>query len=365
MVASRQVQWQHGEVVAVDPVAADVAGIVLRVSAPRPAPPGSHVDVRVPAAGAAGAVGALAADGAEVVRSYSIVRSGDEGRELTLCVQLAPASRGGSRFMHELRPGDRVALTQPLQDFPLGVGAARYLLLAGGIGVTALASMAETLRARQADYELHYAGRSRPRMALLDRLRADHGERLHTYAADDGHRLDVDALLDGLVAPGAPATELYLCGPIRLMDAVRHGWRARGLPEPRLRFETFGNSGSWPSEPFVVRVPAVGREVEVAADQSILDALADAGIEVMSDCRKGECGLCAVEILDLDGRIDHRDVFFSEAEHSRDAGLCACVSRVVAPGAAVDHGAAADHGAAVDHGVDPPRGRGSVAIAIP
>jgi vanillate monooxygenase ferredoxin subunit len=55
--------------------------------------------------------------------------------------------------------------------------------------------------------------------------------------------------------------------------------------------------------------------------------LTDAGADLMFDCRKGECGLCAVTVLDVDGVIDHRDVFFSERQHGQNPQLCTCVSR--------------------------------------
>ena len=63
-------------------------------------------------------------------------------------------------------------------------------------------------------------------------------------------------------------------------------------------------------------------------DVSLLDALEGAGVEVMWDCRKGECGLCTVRVLGCDGEIDHRDVFLSEEQKASQTSLCACVSRV-------------------------------------
>ena len=126
----------------------------------------------------------------------------------------------------------------------------------------------------------------------------------------------------------ATDTELYMCGPIRLMDAVRREWVGHGLPVPNLRFETFGNSGAWAPERFRVSIPSLGREVVVDEDASMLEALEDAGVEVMWDCRKGECGLCTVRVLGCDGQIDHRDVFLSDEQKKGDTSLCSCVSRV-------------------------------------
>jgi vanillate O-demethylase ferredoxin subunit len=113
------------------------------------------------------------------------------------------------------------------------------------------------------------------------------------------------------------------------MDAVRRAWIDRGLPIANLRMETFGNSGWFDPEPFTVRIPAIGLETVVRPDQSMLEALDAAGADMMYDCRKGECGLCEVRVVALDGEIDHRDVFYSERQRNAREKMCCCVSRVV------------------------------------
>jgi vanillate O-demethylase ferredoxin subunit len=104
----------------------------------------------------------------------------------------------------------------------------------------------------------------------------------------------------------------------------------------QLRFETFGNSGRFASEPFKVRIPRLGTEVDVPQNQTMLEALEAAGIEMIFDCRRGECGLCALDILEVDGVVDHRDVFFSDEEKAANRKLCTCVSRVARGSITVD-----------------------------
>lgn len=322
MAVDQHARWQDVEVAETVDVADGLRRVVLRYETPQTARPGSHVDIRLDTP-----------DRGELTRSYSVVDSADEGRELALTVHRAPASRGGSAAVHALTPGSRLRATQPLQNFPLGVGAPRYVLVAGGVGITAVVAMARALKARRVEYDLHYVGRSRQAMAYLNALAEEHGERLHAYVDAEGSPLDVDGLLDDIAADAsARSVELYLCGPIRLMDAVRRGWEARGLPPTNLRFETFGNSGSWAPQEFVVRVPRLDAEVTVGANETLLEALEGAGVEVMWDCRKGECGLCQLAVLGVEGHMDHRDVFLSAEEKAADDRICACVSRAVAPG---------------------------------
>ena len=139
-------------------------------------------------------------------------------------------------------------------------------------------------------------------------------------------RSDVPELIAGI----DDRTELYMCGPIRLMDAVRRSWIERGLRMPNLRFETFGNSGWHDPQEFTVSIPRLGLEAVVRRDETMLEALEAAGADMMYDCRKGECGLCEVRVLDLAGELDHRDVFYSERQKDATGKMCCCVSRAVA-----------------------------------
>ncbi len=67
--------------------------------------------------------------------------------------------------------------------------------------------------------------------------------------------------------------------------------------------------------------------VPVRSDQTLLDALIEAGVDMIYDCQRGECGLCAVKVVEREGEIDHRDVFLNKDEKAEMAGF-APVSRV-------------------------------------
>lgn len=312
MATSHTIVWQGATVVSTTALTDRIHRIVLAPDRARPVAPGAHLDVR------------LDLNGAAVTRSYSIVDAAADGSEVAVSVFRSDTSRGGAAIMHALEPGDRVEITEPLQDFPFRASARPVVLLAGGVGITAILGMARAARAAGSDYRLVYCGRGLAHMAYVEALATEHRERLELHVRDRGTTLDVLALVAGL----PDDAELYMCGPIRLMDAVRRAWEDGGRPRSSLRFETFGNSGWFDAVPFRVRIPATGLECLVSPHQTLLEALEEAGADPMYDCRKGECGLCEARVIALDGTIDHRDVFYSERQRDAETKICPCVSRV-------------------------------------
>lgn len=285
-----------------------------------PYSPGSHIDIGV----------LLRTAGGEQAdtRSYSLVGEdsapGAAGAAYRIAVKRLPESRGGSRYMWTLQPGARLRISNPRNLFELAFGAQQYLLLAGGIGITPMLGMAYELERAGADFRLLYAGRNAAGMPFADELRERLGERLLLFRGDAGARVDVAAEIANLHPDG----EMYMCGPMGLMDSVRAAWQASGRATASLRFETFGSSGHLAPEPFLVRVADQNREVLVPSDKTMLSALREAGIDVLSDCLRGECGLCMVDVLGVEGQLDHRDVFLSSKEKMANGKICACVSRV-------------------------------------
>ena len=106
----------------------------------------------------------------------------------------------------------------------------------------------------------------------------------------------------------------------------------------RLRFETFASGGRFAPEEFTVRVLDHDGEITVRQNRTMLDALKDEGVEMMWDCLRGECGLCAATVLEVEGELDHRDVFLSEEQQREGDTMFTCVSRAVGGGLALDTG---------------------------
>jgi ferredoxin-NADP reductase len=304
-------QWTEAVVASLRDVTPTVREFILRpmADAATPHPPGSHLQVEV-------LVG-----GKPQLRSYSLVGQPAAGG-YRIAVKRLDEGRGGSLAMWQLAAGDRLRIGEPQNHFPLDFNAPAYLLVAGGIGVTPLVLMAQALGARGAPVKMLQAARSREELAFLDEVSDALGDALRIAV---GARIDFDAEIAAL----PQGAQMYLCGPVPMLDAARHAWEASGRPAADLRYETFGSSGRFAPQPFRVRIPRHALDITVPADCSLLDALEQAGVQTLSDCKRGECGLCAVDVVGVEGQVDHRDVYLSEHEKRENSRICACVSRVV------------------------------------
>lgn len=316
-----RVEWRDAVVAEIRQVADDVRQIAFAVDGAVPRfDPGSHSNFRV------------TINGEAANRTYTVIPAGPG--QIAIAVKLHPQSRGGSRFMWDLEVGDAVRLTLPENRFELSWRAPHYLLLAGGIGITPIYGMAKALAARGASMRLVYGARSSGLMAFAGELQDLLGDRLSLRDNSIGQHVDLAAEFAAL----PDGAECYLCGPIGMLEAAKTAWAAAGRPVSRLRYEVFGDSGLFAESAFTVDVLNRDLSVSVRPDQTLLDALRGAGVEMISDCERGECGLCAVKVLERDAAIDHRDVFFSAEEKAEGHRMCACVSRLTGGHAVIDIG---------------------------
>jgi phthalate 4,5-dioxygenase reductase subunit len=267
--------------------------------------PGAHVVVTTPAGHR---------------RSYSLVDPGGaRPREYVVCVRRDSGGRGGSVSMHDDVVVDtELVVSAPVNRFPLEPSA-RYLFIAGGIGITPIRAMVRGLRAE---------GRSGVRLLYLTRsaedtpfLREFDGPEDTVHHNDDHGPLD---LWPHLAVPDDDV-RVYCCGPAPLMRAVREltaHWRAS-----RIHLEEFSAGHTGMAAPFTAVWASDGRRVEVPAHLSLLAALRRDGVPVESSCEAGVCGTCRLAVLD--GEVDHRDSGLSGRE--RLTSLAACVSRARSP----------------------------------
>jgi reductive dehalogenase len=264
----------------------------------------------------------------EYQRQYSLAGDPADRSVYVLGVQREASGRGGSMLMHRVfREGRRVFISAPRNHFPLDETASFSMLLGGGIGVTPMLTMAHRLHALGRDFQLHYSARDEapfwPEIA-----RTPWADRAALHLSREGGRADLFALIPAWRA----GARIYTCGGAAYMEAVHDAARSKGWPEDALSREYFSVPEAPPYEnhPFTLHLARSNRDVPVRADQTAVEALAEAGVVVPTKCSDGICGVCAMSHAG-NAEIEHRDYVLSARE--RETRVILCCSRASEPGA--------------------------------
>jgi ferredoxin-NADP reductase len=306
-------------VVAVERLTPSIRRFKLACSQGHPLPgfePGAHISVKF-----------SDTHGVNQSRAYSLIHTDTQSSTLTeqpfyeIAVRLDLAGKGGSRHLHEqLQVDSPIASREPSNHFVFEARAGA-VLIAGGIGVTPLVSMACDLVRRGVDFSMHYAARNPCELAYAQELKRICGDKLHIHLDSDASKINIQKVL----ASYRPDQALHICGPAGMIAAVSDTAQSMGWPDKHIHFEAFTNEQSSEGTGYEVELKRSGKVITVAQDQTLLDALLDANVDVMYDCRAGYCGLCSVPVAS--GDIDHRDTFLTKEDKLTGKVMQACVSR--------------------------------------
>nr|WP_250516327.1 PDR/VanB family oxidoreductase [Caballeronia sp. INDeC2] len=267
--------------------------------------PGAHIDLHLPGG---------------IVRQYSLVTSGVDLSAYLIAIKRERASRGGSSFMHDkLRVGQLLEIGGPRNSFPLVESAPHTVLIAGGIGVTAIWAMAQRLERLGRSFEMHYACRERADAAFLDDIERLAHTRIHVDADCSGQPLDVRAI----VANAPSNAHFYCCGPLPMLDAFEAA--TSSLPVEQVHVEYFAPKQMAAIDGgYVVQLQRTGQEFAVPQGRTILQVLREAGVSAPYSCEEGICGACQVNVIS--GVPDHRDSVLSASEQQQGKTMMICCS---------------------------------------
>lgn len=274
---------------------------------------GSHITVRVTGT---------------IWRQYSLANTPGSSDHYLISVLREQEGRGGSQWIHEnWKIGDIIEANGPANNFKLDESAGRVILIAGGIGITPILSMARRLQQIGTEYHLYYCARSVEETAhygaIVNSTLCRNVSFIHDKGTRGGH-LDVSRLL----SDRREGCHVYVCGPHRLVDDVKSA--TRGWPPETVHYELFAADPSaircheGDSE-FTVTIGSTGKSFTVPADLSILQVLADNGVTVPKLCEEGYCGSCLTPVLS--GKPDHRDMVLTQAEQNAGELMALCCSR--------------------------------------
>ena len=265
--------------------------------------PGAHIDLHLPNG---------------LIRNYSMILARPEPGAYTFGIKRDPASRGGSRYIHdELRVGRTLKISAPRNNFPLQEDAEHTLLLAGGIGITPIWCMVQRLVELKRSWTLHYACRSRADMAFLDALKELAGVQFHFDDEHAGGFLDVA----GIVAAARKDAHLYCCGPTPMMSAFESA--TANWPRDQIHVEYFTPRAVTAKKGgFTVELARSGQEFFIPEGRTILEVLFDEGVDVDYSCELGICGACEQRVIS--GIPEHRDSILSEEEQAENQRVMIC-----------------------------------------
>jgi phthalate 4,5-dioxygenase reductase component len=266
--------------------------------------PGSHIEVKTPS-------------GAQ--RKYSLSNDPMERDRYIIAVKREDNGRGGSASMcGQLQEGDSLEASLPKNDFPMGNSPAGYTLIAGGIGITPILSMARQLSSEGKSFKLYYLTRSPETTAFLDELNGPEWRGKIVIHHDGGSPDNGYDLWPVLEKPKG-----HCCGPAGLMDSVRD---MTGHWSPTaVHFEAFtdGHTIKPDDVPFTVKLAKSGTSYSVPVGTPILEILRDNGHDVPFSCEAGSCGSCRTGLVS--GDVDHRDFVLMDDE--KGTNIMVCVSR--------------------------------------
>jgi vanillate O-demethylase ferredoxin subunit len=274
---------------------------------------GSHIDVHLPGG---------------VIRQYSLCNSPSDNSRYVIAVLLEVNSRGGSKAVHEsVYVGLTLTISEPRNHFALDESAEKSVLLAGGIGITPIIGMAERLTTIGATFQMHYAARSLDRTAFKNRIDVAEFSKSVSFHIDDGSRSQ-RLNLNSLLSVPCAGTHIYACGPRGFIDAVMSTAKASGWRESQLHCEFF--AGEVPAQKpgdgsFEVQLSRSGKLIQVAAAETVVQALHKFGVEISVSCEQGVCGTCLTTVLQ--GEVDHRDSFLTPQERAKNNQFTPCCSR--------------------------------------
>lgn len=269
--------------------------------------------------------------GKKVNRSYTIASS---PTQVAHCEITVKRDGVGSTFLHDnLKEGLLLNVAAPAGRFTFtGTGSTSVVMIAAGVGITPLMTkiryltdiswpgdiyLSYSVRTERDiifNDELEYLQRRHPNLHVLLMVTRAEGQ---TWSGLQG-RLTAERLLRH--APCLRDSAVHICGPDAMLEPTKQMLREIGVPDERIRFESFASpnrAGADDAAPAladagVVTAPVMAsasgrsatvtfarsnREATVAPDESILEASERAGVNIDFDCRSGICGQCKTKLL--------------------------------------------------------------------
>ncbi|MFJ4294185.1 2Fe-2S iron-sulfur cluster-binding protein [Cupriavidus sp. NPDC089707] len=282
--------------------------------------PGQFLTLRVPV------------DGVPLQRCYSLSSTPEVDNALRVTIKRVQSGRVSNWICDHLGAGDTVEVMPPAGVFTPPALHGDFLLLAGGSGITPVLSIAKAaLRHGRGAVTLVYANRDERSIIFreaLGELAIKHPGRLRViHWLDSVQGPPTQRQIEELVRPWSLA-ECFICGPGPFMDAAQAALQQLGVPRGKLHVERFVSlpdapaarpsaapvpvaPGAMRGAALTVQLDGATHQLNVAPDETMLDALQRAGVAAPNSCRAGLCGACMCQVTQGDVTLGDNHVLDS------------------------------------------------------
>lgn len=149
-----------------------------------------------------------------------------------------------SAALRELAPGTRVWAEGPYGALTADKRSrGKVLLVAGGVGITPMRTLFETLPGASGDLTLLYRANTTQDLALWDELAVISKERgarlMYAVNSPEGERPDISADSLRRKLPDIEDHDVFMCGPPGFAQEVYAALRGAGVPARRIHHESF------------------------------------------------------------------------------------------------------------------------------
>ena len=159
----------------------------------------------------------------------------NDGKE----IRLTPKAVGNfTKELNSLKSGTKVIIEGPYCVFTNSETVLpKVLLIAGGIGITPLRSLAEEMRQKGKDVVLLFSNKTKQDIVFEKELEGIQGLKVFHVLTDAEGYLDAGKIQSQV--PDFFEREVFLCGPGPMMSSIRKILKETGHPTDKLHFERF------------------------------------------------------------------------------------------------------------------------------
>lgn len=302
-------------------------------------------------------------------RAYSLCSSPVTDSQLAVTVKRVEGGRVSNHLPDTLKAGDTLEVYPPMGNFAVDLQKKKkhhYVLIGGGSGITPLMSIMKSVLEveRKAKVTLIYANRDIDNIifkAVLEEMEAKYGDRIRVIHSLDNpgegwtglsgrlSRQSLLGLFQDIVRSDKLAKSYWVCGPQGMMEEAEAALSFMGVSKKDVHRESFAAALPDTSEPkkgstvkkagtYEITVKLDGSEqvIKVSPQETILDAVIDAGMDPPYACQMGVCCTCRAKVLS--GSVEmEEDEGLSDAE-IEEGYVLTCQSHPLTPDVVVEYG---------------------------